>query len=63
MVDINCGICDWDARDTIQHGKDPTFPTLQSQGPEAMIEIGKVNPQCLDCEDIVNLDVVLRNVK
>jgi len=43
------------------HGKDPTFPTLRSdfsewyrQWPEAIIEIGKVNPRYLDCQDIVN---------
>jgi hypothetical protein len=38
-------------------------PTLQRQEPEAMIQIGKANPPYLNCKDIVNLDVVLRNVK
>ena len=28
-----------------------------------MIEIGKVNARCLDYKDIVNLEVVLRNIK
>ena len=43
------------------YGKDPTFPTLRSdfsdwqrQWPQAMIEMGKVNPRYLDCQDIVN---------
>ena len=38
-------------------------PTLQRQEPEAMIQIGKANPRCLNYKDIVKLEVVLRNVK
>jgi len=28
-----------------------------------MIEIGKVNPRCVNCKDFVNMDVVLRKMK